>query len=178
MAIIKPSHDLCCIIHHRNENYGEKYGHTTAILRPFNHVYSKPDPAPYDDPIYGHFTLSSQYDASCSTKSVSYGWRYGFTSNRSDMITLEDIDKFGPYLKVIQKKFEKICDNFSYPVSLGQYIVYLMQAVGVTTYAYQSPSGVWHWTDQANSARYHVDDYIDAWHTKNDVVQRSSEYVA
>lgn len=167
MAIEKPSPDLYCIVYHRDENYGEKYGFTTIKLCPFDHVHNTPDYAKYGD-VYGQFVLTSQYDTSGDTCSQSYAWYCGFAPKHRDMLTLQDVENYGPYLRAIQRKYDKLCNDFGYPASFGQYVIYLMQAVGIKQYAYKSTQGWWYCTDCAGDARHHIDQHIAAWHDKHD----------
>lgn len=159
-----PLSELVLTVHHTTDNYGEPYGHTTMSVNRWDTAeYSPYGLSSYQHPLC-NFRLTSQYD---THNPGSYAHVWGFSPEKRDIITINELTIITPLLKSIDRKYTKLCERFGCPTTLGQLAVHLSDSLGIKQACWQTAGKRWHLGNSGADLRYHIDNHIMEWHMQH-----------
>jgi len=115
--------------------------------------------------LWARFAMHALYGRLDLHAGGYYGFEWGYEPEYT-LITVHDLQRVSTGLRKAEKAYDKLCTGYGRPQSLGQQVVYLMKALGLTRACWKLPtrydSSPWRIVTTPEDIRYHIDHTIEA----------------
>lgn len=116
---------------------------------------------------WAQFGMHAYYGDPTLGDGRAYGFAYGYQPE-SGLVEAHTVERYATGLKKVERALARLSAAYGRPQSLGQEVVYLMQALGVRQACWRLPSGHpggqhrdWRVVSSMEDMRYYVDHTID-----------------
>jgi hypothetical protein len=165
--------ELVLAIHLTTENTydGKPYGRFEAFVYCARNGGYEETPWTYlaaYESDYAGFAMEASYGNLAICEGQAYGFAYGYKPDYG-LVRTHEAERYTRGLKRVDRAYEKRCQANGRPQSLGQEVVYLLQALGITRAFVRVPASViarqgggasnrdWRPLDSMEDIRAHID---------------------
>ena len=92
------------------------------------------------DSGFAHFVINATYGNMAVAGGRAYGTEFGYDPE-GGLVQLRHAERFTKGLKKVEKAYDKLCNDYGQPQSLGHEVVYLMRALGITRACWKITNG-------------------------------------
>lgn len=124
----------------------------------------------YETP-WAHFAMEASYGNLRLADGYAYGFGYGFKPERT-LVNISEAKRYAEGLKKVERAYQKRCADNGNPKTLGQEVIYVLRALGVTTAAWRLPKGRtgnqyrdWRVCSDIQMIQHHIDSTLEEFRT-------------